>query len=84
MSQSEELERRFPGLGFHVAVGCGVGVVVHACVLVVQCGIQHVSAQAGLVKHALDEWLELHKAVVELIRDRSLQLDLVCLETVTS
>lgn len=50
----------------------------------VESPVKNSSSHASLREHALDEGLEFHKPVVQLSRDGSLKLKLICLETTQS
>jgi hypothetical protein len=76
----EKLERHLPpGTFQHAILGLWVE-VVYALVLVMQRLVEQLAAEAGPLEHTPDKSLELDVAVVHLIWNRTLQLNLVCLE----
>lgn len=82
MDHFEELQRSFFGARWHDPVLGAIGEVIDTCVLVVEGFVEDAATETGFGEHAFDERFEFHEAMVKLSWNGTLELVLVCLETV--
>ena len=81
MHHFEELKSCLFGSWFNNSVFCRIAKIVHPIVLMVERAIKDPSSKPSFREHTLDEGFEFHKTVVKLSGDRSLELELIRLET---
>jgi hypothetical protein len=81
MHHFEELASCFFGSRFDYSVFRRIAKVVHTVVLMVESAVKDPSSKASFREHALDERFEFDKTVIKFSRHRSLELELIRLET---